>query len=406
MGKTIPDQWLEYFLRDRASDNIKSKMRYKIDILKSLTAVLFLNGVNRQSSAIFEECRWFVFEKLKGVGQDKILDYRSFLQDIAQKHKLTVEFNTKEKNGNPMSYATKVFVRNSATLQSTTVGYGLTKKEATNNASKDMLIYLVKYVGEDEQSKEAIFKYLEPETRCLLERKNELSINELSSIVDSQKRESDLFMPAVQKPARLINNNRNLYRNNSIENIKEASFEPLKTVLYICKDDTVCEKNHHNITSVSGYLYNIRGEKVKISIKFCSSCNSFFISLNEYKHCKNIYGVLFGKFSFKCFNSGTNTASNDELAEESILNLCGYTVSQAENLRPFERHLILGNIMDREILEKDDIIACLESLINNGKNNSDMRLAVIKWKNDQKWAQNYKIDFRRKFDIEDMKRYQ
>ena len=152
--------------------------------------------------------------------------------------------------------------------------------------------------------------------------------------------------------------------------------------------------------------YNIRGEKVKISIMFCSSCNSFFISLNEYKHCKNIYGVLFGKFSFKCFNSGTNTASNDELAEESILNLCGYTVSQAENLRPFERHLILGNIMDREILEKDDIIACLESLINNGKNNSDMRLAVIKWKNDQKLAQNYKIDFRRKFDIEDMKRYQ
>ena len=132
----------------------------------------------------------------------------------------------------------------------------------------------------------------------------------------------------------------------------------------------------------------------------------YFINYSEYKHYRDLHGTLLGNFLFKNSNGRTIASSYAELAEESVLRICGYTVSQSENLKPYERRMILGNIMDRKILRKDEILGYLDFFINNSRNRSNMRVAVKKWSDDQEWVRNYNIDFQRTFFIGDIKRYQ
>ena len=393
IGNTISDQCLLSFLRAMGGDNAKSLMRYKNDIFKSLLAVFFLNYITTNNISVFKEGKRFALERLKLVEKNKVLDYRTFLHELSQKHHLTLEYSIQLYNEDQNLFVSKLDVCNENGLHSISVGSGLTKKEAENKASKEMLLSLFKYVGDDEQSKEAILSHLEPETRCLMEGKSRIP-----KIETSFNNEPDSKKPLVTKPVNLTNNLNGEKR--------EVSFDTPRAVLYICKGTIACENNNHSIISATGILNNIKGQVIKINVNFCSSCNMYFINYSEYKHYRDLHGTLLGNFLFKNSNGRTIASSYAELAEESVLRICGYTVSQSENLKPYERRMILGNIMDRKILRKDEILGYLDFFINNSRNRSNMRVAVKKWSDDQEWVRNYNIDFQRTFFIGDIKRYQ
>lgn len=391
IGNTISDQCLLSFLRVMSGDNAKSIIRYKNDIFKSLLAIFLLNYVTDNNSLLFEEGKRFAFEKLKQVEKNKILDYRTFLQEIAHKHRLTLKYSALSYNDRQKLFMSKLDVCNETGVHSISVGSGFTKKEAENKASKEMLLSLFKYLGNDEYSKNAVLNHLDPETRCLME-----SESKLPKIEPENK--FGPVMPIPSKPAALPNM--------VTEESKIVSFDTPCAVLYICKGTISCKNNNHNITPATGILNNIKGKVVKINVNYCSSCNLYFINYSEYKHYRDLYGVLLGNFLFKNSKGRTIASSYAELEEESLLRICGYTVSQSENLEPFERRLILSNIMDRKLLRKDEILRYLEFFINNSRNRANMRVAVKKWIDDQEWVRNYNIDYQRSFFIGDIKKYQ
>ena len=56
------------------------------------------------------------------------------------------------------------------------------------------------------------------------------------------------------------------------------------------------------------------------------------------------------------------------LASESPLKLCGYSVSQTDGLSDRERQSIISQVIDKNILQKREVICYLEHFINmNGK---------------------------------------
>ena len=393
IGNTISDRCLVSFLRVMSGDNAKSLIRYKNDIFKSLLGVLLLNYITSNNILLFEEGKRATFERLKLVEKNKVLDYRSFLHELSQKHQLTLKYSIELYDESRSLFTSKLDVCNETGLHSISVGSGFTKKEAENKASKEVLLSLFKYVGDDKQSKEDILRHLDPETRCLMEGKGELP-----KIVINNKPGSLKQIPTKPVGVGLPNDLKGKTR--------EVSFDTPRAVLYICKGTISCDNNKHIISPATGILSNLKGRAIKINVNFCSSCNMYFITYKEYKHYRDLYGALLGNFLFKNSNGRTIASSYAELAEESVLRICGYTVSQAENLKPFERRIILGNIMDRKILRKDEILGYLDFFINNSRNRSNMQLAVKKWTDDQNWVRNYNINYQRTFFIGDIKKYQ
>ena len=74
---------------------------------------------------------------------------------------------------------------------------------------------------------------------------------------------------------------------------------------------------------------------------------------------------------------------------ESILKLNGYSVSETENLTDTQRRQILKDLIDKKIIEKDEVVKYLKSFVNfNGKKLGNSR-AVNKWKSDILFLNNY-----------------
>ena len=183
----------------------------------------------------------------------------------------------------------------------------------------------------------------------------------------------------------------------------QVDFDSPGYTLLICKGIYSCEKKHHTIVSATGYITSLKGRPISINVNHCLDCNTFFISQNEYEHYRDVYGPVLGNFEFSSFRSGSGH-SFDDFADRSILNLCGYSVSQADGYTADERQLILANILDRGIVSKPRLINYLEFFIRVNRNAANKRTAVKKWSDDLNWVRNYRINAQRKFRVSSIKR--
>lgn len=87
---------------------------------------------------------------------------------------------------------------------------------------------------------------------------------------------------------------------------------------------------------------------------------------------------------------------------ESLLLKHGYTVNAYDNLPQNVRVNILEDIIYRNIVNKEIVISYLSYFINRSRNNSKLKNAVIKWKQDLEYIQQIKMDSQRKvhfFDV-------
>ena len=183
-----------------------------------------------------------------------------------------------------------------------------------------------------------------------------------------------------------------------------ADFDGPKHTLYVCKGTIACKRKGHHVTSATGVLASLNGEAKKINVNYCIEDGIYFIDYSEYCHYRDMYGNLLGNLNFTRFGAASAHSYGD-LASESILKFCGYSVAQGEGLSERQRRMILANVMDRRILSKNDIIIRLQFFIRSHQYQPNMRLAVSKWQSDLQFVRNYRINAQRHFVVEDVKRY-
>ncbi len=88
---------------------------------------------------------------------------------------------------------------------------------------------------------------------------------------------------------------------------------------------------------------------------------------------------------------GESFPSHPEMANESVLHLYGYNVSEADGLTEQERQGILARLMDYGIVSKGKIENHLKFMVFLGEKHPNMGNAVEKWKRDLLFANTYKL---------------
>ncbi len=184
----------------------------------------------------------------------------------------------------------------------------------------------------------------------------------------------------------------------------ELNFDGMDHVLYVGKGTLSCKNHNHNITSITGILASLRGNMIKINIYYCADCQMAFIDETGYKYYCKLYGGLLGNIKFIRVEQA-NTYTYNDWAEESVLHMYGYTVSQTEGLRQEYRWNILGSLMDRNIMKKTEIINYLQFFIRHSQNRYNMRVACQKWQDDLAWVRKYNIDKQKRYIIRSVKKY-
>lgn len=115
---------------------------------------------------------------------------------------------------------------------------------------------------------------------------------------------------------------------------------------------------------------------------FDRSTNECYMDISVYRKFVHDFGNpgLLPYFEGHCYSENCS----DELREESILHAYGYNVS--EGMSDAERHNLLAEIVDLELLSVSCIVHHLEFLmkLNKAKYN-----AQIHWENDKRFIENY-----------------
>ena len=104
-----------------------------------------------------------------------------------------------------------------------------------------------------------------------------------------------------------------------------------QNTLYVCKGLISCNRNSHSVESATGIMLAKNGSIIKINTNFCPQCRKYFISHDEYMRYRKLYGILLGNIKV---TNGSFVGAETDLAEESILHMCGYSVNQTDNLSP------------------------------------------------------------------------
>lgn len=354
----IPKQWIKalnaekmvFAQNDSALDHIRT------DLYASVQGVLITNAIRECSEYLAEVSRENARTCLSYSHRHKVYDYRSVLQEIAQKHNIWVNVTCKEHAALPdISY---VFYAKIECItegwELLTTAYGRSVKQATNAASKKMIASFLPYFAEDAEDVEKISISMDPE---------------------EWKQETKKLEIAKSK--------------SGLNFAEEISFDNTGSILYIFKGTVVCRKHKHMITSATGIVDGLRG-KIKINVNYCTDCNIYFLDYHQYCYYRELYGALLGNFVM--LEHSSYGFGYDNMASESILRICGYTVNQQDNLSTADRRCILKYLIDKGIVTRHRVIEYLQFFINNALNRPNMRTAQTRWESDLSWVRTYHVN--------------
>lgn len=189
-----------------------------------------------------------------------------------------------------------------------------------------------------------------------------------------------------------------------IENRKKRK-EHIPTTGFLVRMNTFkCTKNHgvEDIIAVFTVL-NKNGEIVIVETPagYCSRCGVFYIHDYTYQKLLTYGQPLCTVISEKQYVSGTYLKMNTGMAQQSLLKMCGYTVSATEGLSDVERRRILDSIISNGIMSKFDVITYLNYFITIRKNDTkDMSEAIRKWKSDIKYVEGLNVSAMKRYTVD------
>ena len=131
---------------------------------------------------------------------------------------------------------------------------------------------------------------------------------------------------------------------------------------------------------VNAHIATASGETAILNVNCCLNCNRFYISYDEYARYMEKYRSLLTRIVLVDENGNSSFTNN--LAVESTLKLCGYSVSQEKGFTSKERATLLAHIIHNGLVSKPDVIQHLNWLIRmNGKKAGNV-IAKEKWEED------------------------
>lgn len=164
-------------------------------------------------------------------------------------------------------------------------------------------------------------------------------------------------------------------------------FSSEEHTLYVHRGIIKCIRDKHNIFCVNAHIPTIYNHFAIFNVNYCKDCDMFFISEHEYLRYLKKYKTLLAKTVTLTDPNSSNGSRN--LADNSPLQLCGYTVSAENNLSDKERELILSNVISRQIMTKPAVIRLLEWFIHMNGQKPSNSLAKAKWEHDLAFVSNY-----------------
>lgn len=163
-------------------------------------------------------------------------------------------------------------------------------------------------------------------------------------------------------------------------------YKPSSDTLYVYSGRIKCIRDNHTMTCVNALIDTASGEVAKLNVNCCLNCNRFYISYDEYERYMAKYKSLLTRIVLVNQN-GESTFTNN-LSAESILKLCGYSVSQEKGLSQAERQQLLAKIIHADIVSKPDVIQHLNWLIKMNGKKAGNDIAKEKWEDDLFFVRN------------------
>lgn len=176
-------------------------------------------------------------------------------------------------------------------------------------------------------------------------------------------------------------------------------------VLVITKS-MICHGEDHYLRSYRGIVKLLTEENLEIEYEiytcYCTTCNQYFIFKQDFSEmlqkghplCNVIYG-----------DKGNNSVTHKLFTykSQSVLNKMGYTVDANISLTKEERQKILITALENQVLSTAEILNFLHWLIKTRETQVKYNTAVLKWKDDVKFVENYKKNLRDKINITSIK---
>lgn len=157
-------------------------------------------------------------------------------------------------------------------------------------------------------------------------------------------------------------------------------FKPATDTLYVYSGRIRCIRDKHNMVCANAHIETASGETAILNVNCCLNCNRFYISYDEYSRYMEKYKSLLTRIVL--VDESGNSSFTNNLAAESTLKLCGYTVSQEKGFTSKERANLLANIIHNRIVSKPDVIQHLNWLICMNGKKAGNDIAKEKWEED------------------------
>ena len=130
---------------------------------------------------------------------------------------------------------------------------------------------------------------------------------------------------------------------------------------------------------------------------WCPKCRKYYMEERTFERLKRLGYICCKVIEEKDLDAGKSKGSGiyGNLAQESILHMYGYTVSQQVGLSAEERRDIISFVVENRIQSTQDIAHLLEWLIASHEKNPRMDTAVGKWEDDLDYVRHYRKPTRR-----------
>lgn len=184
---------------------------------------------------------------------------------------------------------------------------------------------------------------------------------------------------------------------------EEPWFSSKTGILYVHRGMIKCLRDKHTVTSVTAVIPGRSGLPVELNVNYCVDCDKFFIDEKEFEHYRKKYGLLVAHFVFETDDGSCSPYR--ELAEQSLLKLCGYSVSASDGFSAEERTGLLAAIIDNGVMSKSDVLNYLHWFVQYNGNKPGNEIAVEKWKSDISFVRDYHIGDQAHCYISDIKQW-
>ena len=173
--------------------------------------------------------------------------------------------------------------------------------------------------------------------------------------------------------------------------------------LYVYKGQIKCQRDKHHIEQATAILMDKNGHDIELNVSHCLDCHKFFIHYDIYNRYREKYGCLLGNIHMA--KNGEFYSIGCDLAEESPLRLCGYSVSQKEGLTQWERQNIIASCIESGGMTKEAVIRLLRWFVEVNGNKRGNEIAHTKWCEDLDFALTYNTSKQEKIRVHKIERY-